>query len=104
MGFVDIFADQASPGYCRQALGDQHRRGSCRVQGEKGLPPLPCALLHQPQIEAVFADDETDESRMRAERMMVQREHAGLVVFRSLTKRLVLRLSRMGPGGRQTRA
>ena len=40
------------------------------------LAPLPDPLLDQPRVEAVLAEREPHEARMRAERMMEQRQHA----------------------------
>ena len=82
MGLVEIFGDDAGAGNRRQALGDQHRRGARGIERQKRLAPLPGPLLHQPQIEAVFAERQADEARMRTERMMKQRVHAVLDSFR----------------------
>ena len=46
------------------------------IERQKGLAPFPDPLLHQPQIEAVFAEHQANEARMRTERMMKQRVHA----------------------------
>src|SRR3954454_9544854 len=86
MGLVEIFGDDAGAGDRRKPLGDQHRRGARRIEREKPLPPLPDALLHQPQIEAVLAEGKTDEARMRTEWMMQQREHEALDRFAVLNK------------------
>ena len=65
----------AGAGYRRVALGHQDRRGAGRIEQQKCLAPLPAALFDQPQVEPVFAEDQANEARMRAERMMKQREH-----------------------------
>jgi hypothetical protein len=56
------------------------------IQRQKRVAPLPGPLFHQAQIEAEFAEREPDESRMWAERMMQQREHAVLEYFAVLKK------------------
>ena len=72
----------------RLALLDQHRRGAGRIEHQEVLAPLPDALLDQPQIEAVFAEHQANEARMRAEGVMKQREHAAFAVrLGRLTKR-----------------
>ena len=44
------------------------RRG---IEREKRLAPFPGPLFHQAQIEAVFAEHQANEARMRTERMMI---------------------------------
>ncbi len=39
------------------------------------MPPLEDALLHEFGFEAVFAEDEADEARMGAERVMIKLQH-----------------------------
>ena len=75
-----------APGIARPAFGDQHRRGAGGIERQKRLAPLPDPLFHQPQIEAVFAERQADEARMRTERMMEQREHEALDNFAVLKK------------------
>src|SRR5204863_308839 len=60
----------------RHALGKQHRRRSGGIERQERLAPFPGPLLDQPQIEAVFAQDQANEARMRTERMVEQCEHA----------------------------
>src|SRR6185295_4894528 len=86
MGLVEIFGDHAGAGDGRKARGGQYRRGPRRVERQKRLAPLPDALLHQPQIEAVLAECKPDEARMRTERVMKQREHEALDRFAVLNK------------------
>src|SRR4051795_12384790 len=86
MGLVEILGDHAGAGDGREARGRQHRRGARRIQRQERLAPLPGPLLHQPQIEAVLAEGEPDETRMRAEWMMKQREHEALDRFAVLNK------------------
>ena len=64
-----------APGIGGTALGDQDRRGGRGIEREKRLAPFPGPLFHQPQVEAVFAEDQANEARMRTERMMEQRVH-----------------------------
>ena len=75
MGLIEIFGDDAGAGNRRLAFRYQHRRGARGIEREKGLAPLPDPLFHQPHVEAVFAQRQPNEARMRAERMMEQREH-----------------------------
>jgi len=56
-----------APGDGGKARGGQHRRGARRIERQKRLAPLPGALLHQPQVEAVLAEGKPDEARMRAD-------------------------------------
>ena len=86
MGLVEIFGDHAGAGNRRVALGDQHRRGAGRIERQKRVAPLPGALFHQPQIEAVFAERQADEARLRTERVVKQRVHGGLDSFARLNK------------------
>src|SRR3954467_14320450 len=86
MGLVEVFGDHAGTGDGRKARRRQHRRGARRIEREKRLAPLPDALLHQPQIEAVLTEGEADEARMRTEWMMKQREHEALDRFAVLNK------------------
>ena len=39
------------------------------------MPAFPGPLLDQPQLQPVLGNRKADEARMRAERMMKQREH-----------------------------
>ena len=64
-----------TPGIGGITFGDQDRRGARGIEREKRLAPFPGPFFHQPQIEAVFAEHQANEARMRAERMMVQRVH-----------------------------
>ena len=75
-----------APGIGRPALGHQHRRGACGIQRKKRFAPLPDPFFHQTQIETVFANGKANEARMRAERMMKQREHEVLDKFTVLKK------------------
>ena len=43
------------------------------IEHQEVLAPLPDPLLDQAHVEAVFAERQADEARMRAERMMKQR-------------------------------
>src|SRR4051812_13923682 len=86
MGLVEILGDHAGAGDGRKACGRQDRRGARRIERQERLAPLPDALLDQPQIEAVLAEGEPDETRMRAEWMMKQREHEALDRFAVLNK------------------
>ncbi len=83
---VDIFGDHGRAGNRELVFGDQDRRGPGRIKREKAFAPLPGALLHQLQIEAVFAEHEPDEARMRTERVMEQRVHAAFDYFAALKK------------------
>src|SRR5882757_6345478 len=78
MRLVDIFGDDRRPGNRRKTLGDQHRRGSRRIERQERLAPLPDPFLHQAQIEAILAEHEADEARMWAERVVIQRVHGAL--------------------------
>ena len=62
-------------GMARKMLGGQHRGGSRRVEDEELLAALPGPFLDQLQVEAVLAEHQANEPRLRAERMMEQREH-----------------------------
>src|SRR5216684_7369444 len=84
MGFIKIFGYDSGAGDRRLAFRYQHRCGARGVQRKKRLTALPGPLFGQPQFEAVFAERQADEARMRAERMMEQREHAGLEYFARL--------------------
>src|SRR5204862_7542858 len=75
MHLVEIFGDDADAGNCGITFGDQDRRGTRRIEREEGFAPFPGPLFHQAQIKSVFAEDQADEARMRAERVMVQRVH-----------------------------
>src|SRR3979490_747625 len=86
MGLIEIFSDDSGAGNRRPAFRYQHRRGARGVQCKKCLATFPGALVHQPRIEAVFAQREADEARMRTERMMKQREHEPLDRFRMIKK------------------
>ena len=66
----------AAPGTGGCPSVDQHRRGAGRVEHEEILAPLPDPLLDRARGEPVLADREAHEARMRAERMMEQRQHA----------------------------
>jgi hypothetical protein len=54
------------------AFLDQHRRGAGGIEQQEGLAPLPHPFLNQAHRHAVFAHHETDETRMRTERVMEQ--------------------------------
>src|SRR6266851_5158765 len=81
---AQIIGDDSGAGNRRLAFRYQYRRGAGRVQRKKRLTALPGPLFGQPQIEAVFAERQADEARMRAERMMEQGEHGGLEYFAML--------------------
>ena len=66
-----------APGIGRMAFLDQDRRRARRIEHEELLTPLPDALLDQADCDAVFAERETHEARVRAEGMMEEREHRG---------------------------
>jgi hypothetical protein len=78
MGLVDIFGNDSGAGDRGLAFVDQYRRRGRWIEREKAFPAFPGALFHQPQLETVFAQHQADESRMRTERVMKQREHAAL--------------------------
>ena len=78
MRLIDIFGDDGGAGNRRPAFVDQHRRGAGGIERQERLAPLPGPLLHQAQIEAVFAQHQADEARMRTERVVIEREHAAL--------------------------
>src|SRR6476620_4821538 len=86
MGFIKVFGDDPGAGNRRLALGDQHRRGGLRIEREKRLAPLPDPLLYQPEVEAVLAQRQADEARLRAERVVKQREHGVLDSFAALRR------------------
>ena len=69
---VEIFGDDRGAGHRRTAFLDQHRRGAFRIEREEFLAPLPHALLDQARRDAVLAERQAHEARMRAERMMEQ--------------------------------
>jgi hypothetical protein len=77
-GFVEKFGDDHGAGNRGMPFGDQHRRGAGRIEHEEILAPFPHPLLDQPRIEVVLRQRQTDEARMRAKRMMEQRQHAAL--------------------------
>ena len=56
------------------------------IERQERLAPLPTPLLHQAQIEAIFARHEADEARMRTERVMIEREHAAFGYVVALNK------------------
>jgi hypothetical protein len=82
MRLVEIFGNDPGARNRREALRDQHRRRRRGVKREKCFAPFPDPFLDQPQIEAVFAKDQANEARMRAERMMKQRVHEVLGLVR----------------------
>ena len=62
MNLVEIFGDDCGAGYRGPVLGRQDRRGAGGIEREIGFAPFPGALFHQPQIEAVFAEDQANEA------------------------------------------
>src|SRR5258708_24621901 len=86
MGFIEVVGDDAGRGTRRLARGDQHRRGGRGIERQKLLAPLPDPLLHQPEIEAVLTQRQADEARLRAERVVKQREHGVLDSFAALRR------------------
>src|ERR1700732_1718700 len=96
LGLIEIFGDDAGARDCRLPFGDQHRRRARWVQREKRLAPFPGPLFHQTQVQTVFAENEANKARMRAEWVMKQREHEALDKFLVLRK---LSLRQAGGGG-----
>src|SRR6202012_3732983 len=87
-GLVDELGDDRRGRDRWLPLGEQHRRRAGWIEREETFPPLPGPFLHQAQVEAVLAEHEANEARMRAEGMVKQRVHVTfLVCLRRLTKR-----------------
>jgi hypothetical protein len=102
MGLVDIFGDDGGAWNRRKSLGRQHRGRARRIKRQEGLAPLPAALFHQLKVEPVFADDQANKARMRAERMMKQREHEDFDYLEVLNNPSIFvrrHTSSPGPGG-----
>ena len=74
-GLVEILGDDARVGHRRVAFFDQHRRRAGGIKREKFGPALPWALLDEPRRQAVLAQRQPDEARMRTERLMQQGQH-----------------------------
>ena len=68
----------AAPGTGGMAFLDQHRRGAGGVEDQELLAALPHPLLDRAHAEAVLAERKPHEARVRAERVMEQRQHAAL--------------------------
>jgi hypothetical protein len=73
---VEELGDDGGARDRRMPLGHQHRGGAGGIEHEEILAPLPDPLLDGARGEPVLADREPHEARMRAERMMEQRQHA----------------------------
>jgi len=101
--FVEIFGDDPGARDRRKAFGHQDRRGGRGIEQEKPFTPLPGPLLHQAQVEAVFAQREANEARMRAERMMIERVHEIPEVKSRRLKEPSNRVKRIGTLAKQTR-
>src|SRR6185312_290700 len=59
----------------RKAVRHQNRRGAGGIEQEKTLASFPGTLFRQAQVDAVFAQRQPNETRMRAERMVIKRVH-----------------------------
>ncbi len=72
---VEIFGDDPGARNRRKSVSHQDRRGARRIEHEKPFAPLPGPFFHKAQVEAVFAQHQANEARMRTERMMIERVH-----------------------------
>ena len=77
-GLVEILGDDGGARNRRMAFLHQHRRGAGRVEHQELLAALPHPLLDRARGKAVLAERQAHEARMRAERVMEQRQHAAL--------------------------
>ena len=59
----------------RKAVRHQHRRGARGIEQQKPFAPFPGTFFHQPQVEAMFAQHQANEARMRTERVVKERVH-----------------------------
>ena len=63
-------------GHARRAVLDHDGRRALGAEQQEIAPPLPRPLLDQRRLDAVLAERQPYETRMRAERMMIKRDHA----------------------------
>ena len=77
-GLVEIFGDDRRARNRGMAFLHQDRRGAGGVEHEEFLAALPHPLLDRAHGDAVLAERQAHEARMRAERVMEQRQHAAL--------------------------
>jgi hypothetical protein len=76
--FIEIFGDDPRAGNGGVAFLHQHRRGAVGIEGQKLLAALPHPFLGHPCGDAILAECQAYETRVRAEWVMKQRQHAAL--------------------------
>ena len=74
--FIEIFRDHIGAGDDNARFLDKKRRLPSRIENEKIAPPLEDILLDELRFNPVFPEKEPDETRMGAERMMIERYHS----------------------------
>ena len=66
----------SAPGTLGRVVLGHDRRHALGVEQQEFAPPLPRPLLDQRRLDAEFAERQAYEPRMRAEGMMIKRDHA----------------------------
>src|SRR5262249_32329610 len=77
-GLIEIFGDDRGAGNRGVAFLHKHRRGARRVENEEFLAPLPHPLLDRARGQAVLAERQPHEARVRAKGVVEQRQHRAL--------------------------
>src|SRR5262249_39824026 len=75
---VEVFGDDGGPRNRGAAFLHHHWRRAGGIENEELLAALPHTLLHGPCGDAVFAERQAYETRVRAERVVEQCQHAAL--------------------------
>ena len=80
---VEIFGDRPGARDDRPGLFNENRRLPGRIEDEEIPPARECLFLDKFRLDRIFGQEQPDKPRMRAEGMMIKRDHSALCSRRS---------------------
>src|SRR5262249_30218999 len=86
-GLVEVFGDDGCPRNRGTTFLHHHRSRASGIEDEKFLAAFPHTLLDRARGDAVFAERQAYETRVRAERVVEQCQHAALRIAALLGRR-----------------